>query len=214
MSALTVLTAHHFNDLFSECLVECLQQEQMFRFIERVNLFYQADVVLSESAVDLVLIRADGVDSIRAVGELIRANAGLKVLLTGDVNDELLYESVRVGVKGYLPPDISPELFKKALRVVSDGEVWFDRRICAAVIHLLSRQSHGVQTSHKLALLSKREMEILEHLSKGLKNKAIAQALFISESTVKTHLYRIYEKLGVKDRLAAALMFKNQPNSY
>jgi len=62
--------------------------------------------------------------------------------------------------------------------------------------------------NRKIDLLTVREKEVLMCVSHGLKNREIADSLFISESTVKTHLYRIYDKLGVSDRLAAALMMR------
>jgi len=208
-----ILTMHDLDDLLSGHVVQCLQQDQTFNVIQCAD-FNQVDGILSDSAVELLLLRVEGMDSLQVIGELIRAHTALKVLLTGDLNAGLLYEAVRIGVKGHLHRDISPELVTRAFRVVSGGELWFDRQTCAEIIYQFSRQAEPERKCNKLLLLSRREQEILEHLARGLRNRSIAQTLFISESTVKKHLYRIYEKLGVKDRLAAVLVLKGQLNSY
>jgi len=165
--------------------------------------------VLSSQYVDLILVSADSPCTSSYLEQYIKGASGVKVLLVGRVDRDQLFKYIAMGVRGLLCSDISLDLFKRASRVVCEGEVWFSRDISAQI---LRRFSTGVRkqaaSAQALAVLSKREKQVLECAAQGLKNQAIAELLIISESTVKTHLYRVYEKLGVNNRLSAVLALK------
>jgi DNA-binding NarL/FixJ family response regulator len=117
---------------------------------------------------------------------------------------EEIVEAMRLGAKGFLLKQTGPELFMKCLRKVYQGEIWLDGRFAEAVLHAfgsLQPESKGDGKSE----LSAREMEVIELVVQGYKNRDIAQKLFISEKTVKNHLSAIFNKLGVADRLELTL---------
>ncbi len=109
------------------------------------------------------------------------------------------------GIKGVIPGNTQASLLKKAIRSVAGGEVWFDKE---TVKNLIS----GVNAvkENKVTNLSDREREIVALVSRGYKNKEIANNLFISEPTVKSHLYNIFRKLEIKNRpQLVAFAYKN-----
>jgi len=190
-------------DIFSTSLDSGLDLEEEFIFIECL------DGGLPSQCVDLMIVPVDGRCVSGYLEQCVRSAAGVKVLLVGQVDQDQLLEYIATGIRGLLPADISAELFKRALRVVSAGEVWFSREVSAQILHSFSTFVRKHEAGGKvLPVLSRREKEVMACAARGLKNKAIAEALFITESTVKTHLSRIYEKLGVENRLSAVLALK------
>ena len=122
---------------------------------------------------------------------------------------------INEGVKGYILKDAPIPCFEKSIRSVYSGEVWLDRSIVSRALDftLDSNQSpaedeelSGVY-NNRLRSISKREWEILELISRGYRNEEIADSLFISIKTVKTHVKNIFRKLECKGRLEAALLF-------
>ena len=108
------------------------------------------------------------------------------------------------GVQGIFPMSSSLALLKKAVAAVSAGEVWADREITSlAISHLTAPPGKTPGKDEKA--LSRREREILALVAAGLKNRQIAERLFIAEQTVKVHLNRIFRKIDAADRLQAAL---------
>jgi DNA-binding NarL/FixJ family response regulator len=95
------------------------------------------------------------------------------------------------------------ELLLKAIRKVHDGEVWIDRSMMGSVLDEVRSEKREEINSQaaKIGALTAREREVIALVSEGLKNKAIGERLFISETTVTHHLSSIYSKLGVSDRL-------------
>ncbi len=131
-----------------------------------------------------------------------------KVIVFMDgVTEESLLGMIRAGAKGYSTKTISPPFLVKAVRAVHAGEIWADRRMVTKVFEefLTLKRPVSSHSGIKASVLTKREAEILKLIARGMKNKEIAESLFISEKTVKTHITNIFEKLEVKDRLKAAL---------
>jgi DNA-binding NarL/FixJ family response regulator len=97
----------------------------------------------------------------------------------------------------------------KAIRKVQDGEFWLDRSTTAEVVRHFTERRESVaeprQTEGRLPALSRREREIVNLVTHGLRNKELAEKLQISEQTVKNHMHNIFDKLGVSDRLELAL---------
>ncbi|MBN1837420.1 MAG: response regulator transcription factor [Spirochaetales bacterium] len=115
-------------------------------------------------------------------------------------------EAIRQGVRGFFYENEGLGLLMKGIRLLFDGEIWLSRDILVeAVINGKSKTS----TAQSQAGLSPREMEILALIAAGADNKTIGVKLFISENTVKTHLYNIFKKINVPNRLQAALWAVN-----
>ncbi len=123
--------------------------------------------------------------------------AGARVLVLGENRPALAARALRAGACGYLDWESPLPLLVKAIRSVHAGELWADRKVALTVMH-----PAGGGTANKL---TPRELSVLEALTQGKRNKEIAAQLAISETTVKSHLNRAFQKLHVSDRLEAAL---------
>jgi DNA-binding NarL/FixJ family response regulator len=189
-----------------------LEDEDRFRIIEGNGCYQHARRALAGKHVDLVLVAVNGKESLRNLKSIVNHGRGRKVLISGNCNSPSVLEYIGIGVKGYLDHEVSPTLLKKALMVVSNGEVWFDRRLSSQIAEAYSSQAPEDRTEEIIRRLSAREKEVLQVLTKGYRNRDIADYLHISPETVKVHLSRIYEKLGVADRLSAVLLQQSMEN--
>ena len=133
--------------------------------------------------------------------ELKNATAATRVVvLTGSFDDEDATEALRLGARGFLLKELAPDLIVQCVRKVHAGEQWIERGVLVRATEKLARRESGMREVSRV--LTARELEIVRMIGEGLRNKAIAEALSISESTVKLHLHNIYEKLGIDGRLA------------
>ena len=129
------------------------------------------------------------------------------VIQNEDFSDQEKVELVRIGVKGFFSREINTKQLYKALSSIHNGEIWISRKIAnLAIQNRLDYSKVYLARENIKSVLSQREMEVLKTLVLGLKNKEIADKLFISEPTVKTHINRIFKKLGVKSRTQAVLV--------
>jgi len=130
------------------------------------------------------------------------------VLLTAAVRDQEISEAVRLGATGLVLKESPPETLVECVTSVHRGDQWLDREtVTRAFRRALDRESAVRQAE---LTLTSREIEIVRMVSQGLRNRAIAERLAISEGTVKVHLHNIYEKLGVDGRLELAVRAQEQ----
>jgi len=158
-------------------------------------------------AVDVVVmdLRMKGVDGIEATRRL-RASDGPPVLvLTTFDDDEMLSGALRAGANGFILKDSSAEDLVAAVRAVADGGSWLDPAVTARVLTRFRESSEVATHGAHESLLTSREQEVLQAMGCGLTNAEIAATLFISELTVKSHIGRIFVKLGLRDRAAAVV---------
>jgi DNA-binding NarL/FixJ family response regulator len=155
---------------------------------------FQPEVVL----MDLRMPEVDGVEAMRQ----IRAkNPDMKfIVLTTYDNDEYIFKGIEAGARAYLLKDAPREELFKAIRAVHKGESLIQPAVAGRLLDRFSELSRQVQVPDAL---SERELEVLELMAKGAVNKLIAASLSIGESTVKTHIQTIFQKLGVSDRTEA-----------
>ena len=168
-----------------------------FEVVEQVESI-EVDVVL----LDLRMPRMDGVEACRRVKE-VRPETNVLVLTSFD-DDDGVFGVLSVGASGYILKDTRPDRVVEAIRAVADGQAVFDSKVAARVI---SGQPHnGVEVDCEMRdRLSDREMEVLRLMARGHSNKEIGRALWIGETTVKTHVSHILRKLGKADRTQAVL---------
>jgi len=141
---------------------------------------------------------------------LCRKNGDVKVLLTGRCGKDLVREYLKSGAKGYINEGASCPLLIKAIRVVHAGEIWADRDTISDVFNEIANSRPAREPPDVFSRLSTREEEVLELLCRGYENREISEALFICEKTVKAHLSSIFRKLGVRNRLQAALLARQK----
>jgi two-component system, NarL family, nitrate/nitrite response regulator NarL len=157
----------------------------------------QPDIIL----LDLSLSGTDGVD---LIPELIEVAKESRILvLTGVLDSEAHTRAMRLGAVGVVLKEKAPEVLIKAIEKVYAGEVWLDRVMVANVFNERSRTREAIKhnpEAAKVATLTGREREVITLVGEGLRNKQIADRLFISEGTVRNHLTTVFSKLEVSDR--------------
>jgi two-component system NarL family response regulator len=161
----------------------------------------QPDVLL----LDISLPGTNGIGVLRTLKEKSPATKPLLLVTTRD--EGLIFTALRAGAKGYLSKDTTVSHLTKAIQAVHEDELWVERKLVAQFVEAETTaevQEENRQDGTQQALTT-REGEILRLLTSGGTNKEIAQALFISEKTVKCHLNNIFRKLNFTRRLDAVL---------
>jgi DNA-binding NarL/FixJ family response regulator len=155
---------------------------------------------------DVVLmdVRMPGLDGIAAARELAGSPCRILMLTTFDL-DEYVYDALRAGASGFLLKDAPPDRLVEAIRAVAEGDVLLAPSITR---RLVERYAGGAGSAEPPGLdeLTAREREVLVLIARGLSNAEIAEALVVSMPTVKTHVGRVFLKLGLRDRAQAVIV--------
>lgn len=169
--------------------------------------------VLLEMKPDLLIIdlRMKPLDGISLL-EQLRSEGCVTpaVMLTMSDSEVDLKNAIRAGVRGYLLKDMAPDDVVDAIRRVAAGELVVAPTMTVKMIEMLRDEQPGQEPKNSLKLLTEREREILQLLSRGESNKAIALTLKISYDTVKQHVRHILNKLNLSSRVKAAVLFANE----
>jgi DNA-binding NarL/FixJ family response regulator len=157
-------------------------------------------------SVILMDIRMPELDGLQATRRILAADSEARILIltTFDL-DEYVYEALRAGASGFVLKDDSPEQLIVAIRTVADGDALLSPAITKRVIQKFARMPRPAPPK-ELDELSEREQEVFRLLARGLSNGEIAGELYISETTVKTHVTHILQKLGLRDRVQAVVL--------
>jgi DNA-binding NarL/FixJ family response regulator len=160
------------------------------------------DVIL----MDVRMPRLDGVEACRRL--VAESDAKVVVLTTFDL-DEHLFEAVRAGASGFLLKASPPEELVAAIRAASAGNALVEPKMTKRLLDEFARRPGQPPAGHlpdRFSELTDREVDVLREMVRGASNAEIAERLYISETTVKTHVNHILSKLGVRDRIQAVVM--------
>ena len=166
--------------------------------VEKADRFHP-DVILMD-------IRMPELDGLEATRRIVAADKGARILvLTTFDLDEYVYEALRAGASGFVLKDDPAEQLLAAVRVVAGGDALLSPTITKRVIRQFTRTPRPAPPK-ALEDLSDREQEVFRLIARGLSNAEIGKELFISETTVKTHITHILQKLDLRDRVQAVVL--------
>lgn len=181
-----------------QVLGRCLRGEEVVPELLRLR----PDILV----LDMRMPRHNGLAVLR---ELKGQSHGTRVvILAATLTEEEMLEAIRLGVRGVVLKEMAPRLLVECIRKVHGGGQWLEKTIAGAALDRLARRE-GAETE-LAGVLTPREVEIARSIGSGRSNKEIAEALFITEGTVKTHLHRIYEKLQIHGRLELGLYARDK----
>ncbi len=144
--------------------------------------------------------------TIDAIPELVRRNPEAKLIVQVSEADETnTVELYRRGVRGVVPRSISPDLLVKCVKKIAAGETWIDNQSISWVIEAYRSQATTLTNPRTQPKLSKKELAIISCITRGMRNKEIAYQIGTTEQVIKNYLRKVYDKLGVSDRLELAL---------
>ncbi len=160
--------------------------------------------ILNPKVVLMDIGLGEGVNGIEVVRELKKTNPDILFMMcTIYDEDEKIFEALRAGASGYILKNTQPAKLLEGITELIDGGAPMSSQIANKVVSAFQKKSQTTFIGSSLDVLSKRENEILEMLSIGLLYKEISEKLFISSETVRKHVYHIYEKLHVTNRVEA-----------
>jgi DNA-binding NarL/FixJ family response regulator len=156
---------------------------------------------------DVRMPELDGIEATRRL--LSNGDAGdtKVVMLTTFDMDEYVFDALRAGASGFLLKDVPPERLVDGIRAVANGDALLAPSITRRLIEEFVRSGPATTSPPAgLSELTARELEVLQLIARGLSNAEIAKELFVSETTVKTHVAHVLMKLGLRDRVQAVVL--------
>lgn len=200
--------------LFREGLQTLLSVHDDLEVVGEASNGQEAIEAVGKLSPDVVLmdLRMPVLNGVAATRQITEATPQSRVIvLTTFDDDDYVFDGLRAGAVGYLLKDVPSAKLVEAIRAAARGESFLQPSVAAKVVAEFSRMS-GLYTADPqqtlVEPLSERELEILGVLATGASNREIANTLFITEGTVKNHVTNILGKLGVRDRMQAALKAK------
>jgi DNA-binding NarL/FixJ family response regulator len=175
-----------------EVVGEANDGDEAVRLVRRLG----PDVVL----MDIRMPGTDGLAATRAIaGDERLSNARIIILTTFEL-DEYVFEAIRSGASGFLVKDTEPVELLRAVRAVADGDALLSPSVTRRLIGEFANKTRESRPAPTLDVLTEREREVMALVAEGLTNDEIAQRLYVSPMTAKTHVSRAMTKLGARDR--------------
>jgi DNA-binding NarL/FixJ family response regulator len=171
---------------------------------------FPTDVILLEAAITP--------NPPEAISELMKRTPGSKIVVVMvEPDEEDTVDLLRRGVRGIVSRSISPDLLVRCVRKIASGETWLDNRGVNWVLEAYRSQASQLTSPRPKTKLSDKELLIISCVTQGMRNKEIAKEIGTTEQVIKNYLRKVYDKLGVSDRLELALycihhqLLKNKP---
>jgi len=193
------------NRLLREGISKILNEDQRIQIIAAPSNLIDLIESCEKCIFDILLLDVDlKALNLNKILRLLKKNkSGKAILLFGDKYDEdVLINSILLGVRGYLLKDDGSDHLKKAINAVSDGQLWVGRKMMCKALDAFLHLPNGKRTIGDSSLynLTETELKVVKMVLNGGSNKNIASDLYLSEKTVKFHLYKVFKKLSVKNR--------------
>ena len=197
--------------IFRAGLRKIFALEDDIRVVGQAETFAQTQSAVAKFSADVLIFEsALAQNPVESVVELLRQNPKLKVVVvTPGADEELTLELFRRGAHGVVSREVEPELMVECLRKVVAGEPWLDSQGIRWVLQAFRNQNNRPAGSRPKVQLTPKETLIVSCVTQGMKNKEIALRVGTTEQVVKNYLRKVYDKLGVADRLELALYCLN-----
>jgi len=197
--------------IFRAGLRKVLALEDDIRVVGQAETLVQTQSAVAKFAADVLIFEAALTPNpVEAVANLLRQNPPLRiVVVTPGADEDLTLELFRRGAHGIVSREVEPELLVECLRKVVAGENWLNNQGVRWVMEAYRNQNNRPTGSRPKVQLTPKEMLIVSCVTQGMKNKEIALRVGTTEQVVKNYLRKVYDKLGVADRLELALYCLN-----
>jgi two-component system, NarL family, nitrate/nitrite response regulator NarL len=181
--------------------------EDDLRVVAQVDRMENLHAALERHPADVLLLESNLIAGVaNAIPEIVRVAPEIKIIVqTAGADEANTVELYRRGVRGIIPRSISPDLLVKCVRKIGAGETWIDNQSVNWVIEAYRSQATAITNPKSQPRLSPKELSIIACITQGKRNKEIAFQLGTTEQVIKNYLRKIYDKLGVSDRLELAL---------
>jgi DNA-binding NarL/FixJ family response regulator len=197
--------------IFRAGLRKVFALEDDIRVVGQAETLAQAQSAIKKFSSDVVIFEAAlAQNPVEAVADLLRQNPQVRiVVVTPASNEEMTLDLFRRGAHGIVSREVEPELLVDCLRKVAGGETWLDPQGTRWVMEAYRNQNHRPAGARPKVQLTPKETLIVSCVTQGMKNKEIALRVGTTEQVVKNYLRKVYDKLGVADRLELALYCLN-----
>jgi len=197
--------------IFRAGLRKIFALEDDIRVVGQAETLAQAQSAVKKFSCDVVIFEAAlAQNPVEGVADLLRQNPGTRlVVVTPGADEELTLELFRRGAHGIVSREVEPELFVDCLRKVAGGDTWLDSQAIHWVLEAYRNQNSRPAGARPKVQLTPKETLIVSCVTQGMKNKEIALRVGTTEQVVKNYLRKVYDKLGVADRLELALYCLN-----
>jgi DNA-binding NarL/FixJ family response regulator len=197
--------------IFRAGLRKIFALEDDIRVVGQAETLAQAQSAVKKFLCDVVIFEAAlAQNPVEGVADLLRQNPGVRlVVVTPGADEDLTLDLFRRGAHGIVSREVEPELFVDCLRKVASGDTWLDSQAIHWVMEAYRNQNTRPTGTRPKVQLTPKETLIVSCVTQGMKNKEIALRVGTTEQVVKNYLRKVYDKLGVADRLELALYCLN-----
>ncbi|HSG31675.1 MAG TPA: response regulator transcription factor [Thermodesulfobacteriota bacterium] len=204
------------SSILGEGIKKLIEEDADLKVVQKITSLLDVFEHYKNTSVDVFVIEYElpGFE-VSKIKNLINKNSNIKilVLLNKEYEDEVLVKTIRAGASGYVLTGSDSSHLRKAVKGVCQNELWVERRILSRVVKdvINENKADTEKVDSTIVELTEAESRIVKLVLQGLSNRAIADHLYLSEKTVKFHLYKTFKKLKVKNRSELILYcFKNK----